>query len=228
MKKLTFQLLATVISFALCLTAWAGWEPARLDVSISTPVVTGTVTATGDVTVVALPTGTERFAMTVLAGAVLPPATNNTATFVRISEDGGTTNTCVFTNGAASASVQAWWSASDAITLALSESVTNFPVVTYSYIGSPAVTNITAMAGDEWQIVGARPMSDILPDATTGALSATYSGWDAEQLASFTNGAAAYLPETPARLSLFDGLTLTGTRCTNSPAFRIMRLRWID
>lgn len=226
MKK-TFTALL-VVALLIVITARAGWVAAPLDVQVITPTLSETVTATGTVSVAALPAATQRYIISVSSGAILPAAPDHTATLVRISQDGATTNTYAFTNGAATASAGVWADVADTVTLTLSESVTNLPVIAYTYIASPTVTNITCYAGDQWQLCGARPSSAILPAGATNTLSVNYTGGASETLATFGNGGAAYLPAVPVWLSLFDTVTLTAVRCTNSPSFRIPRLRWID
>ena len=230
MKKTfsVFLIFSVISALSFALNARAGWTPDPLDVQVLTPVATATVASTGTVTVVSVIPDDARYAISLSAGTILPSSTNETATFTRISSGGATTNTYAFTNGAASSSAGVWFETNDTITVTLSGTVTNLPVLTYTYIGSPATTNVTCMAGDQWLISGARPSSAILPTGATNTLSASYTGGAAESLATFTNGGAAYLPATPVWLSLFDSVTLSLSRCTNSPSFRVMRQRWID
>lgn len=218
--------LITVLSLALALSSVAGWIADPMDVSLPTPTLSATVQATGSVTSVAIPAATQRYVISVSAGPILPAASGNTATLRRIASGGAVTNAYVFTNGAASASAGVWLDPADTFALELSESVTNLPVVTYLYIASPATTNYTCYAGDQWQICGARPASAILPEGATNVFGVSYVGGASEPLAAFTNGSPAYLPSVPVWLSLFDSVTLAAHRVTNSPTFRITRLRW--
>lgn len=226
MKKLTTVLLIA-LSFAFAMPASAAWTPAPLDVQIVTATSTATLTATGAVTLAAgAPASSQRW-ITALSMTDALPSTGTVAVAV-IS--GGSTNTiATLTNGTAWAVSAGWLVSADTLRLTR-YGATNLPSVALTFYASPVVTNITLYAGDQWQICGAHPSSGLTPAATTNtvALSASYYGGASDTLATFTNASAAYLTTSPAWLSLFDSVTLTATRLTNSPSLRIVRQRWID
>lgn len=224
MKKSIAVLLTALVVCA----ARAGWVADPLDVRLNTSPVITSLSVTGDVT---LASGAAASSQRWIVALSMDDASPSTGTVAVALISGASTNTiATLTNGTAWSVSTGWISASQTIRLTRGNGATNLPTVALLHYASPVATNITARGGDQWQICGARPASALQPVATTNtvALAASYYGGATETLATWTNGAAAYLPSVPVWLSYFDGLALTATRVTNSPSFRIPRLRWID
>lgn len=224
MKKSIAVLLTAIFACA----AYAGWVADPLDVRLNTSPVITSLSVTGAVT---LASGASASSQRWIVALSMDNASPSTGTVAVALISGASTNTiATLTNGTAWSVSTGWISPADSIRLTRANGTTNLPAVALSHYASPVATNITARGGDQWQICGARPASALQPAATTNTvtLAASYYGGATETLATFTNGAAAYLPSVSVWLSYFDGVALTATRVTNSPTFRIPRLRWID